>query len=119
MNRALRAATMGVLLLGPLALSACSAGQVTQTATQDRDKAGPQTRRAIRASAALQAHAVERVHRRPVRRLEGEVHAASQLALRVPAIRGGDEQLVRPEKARPGPTDRDPEDLQDCCVEAL
>ena len=42
MNRALRAATMGALLLGPLALSACSAGQVTQTATQDRDKAGPQ-----------------------------------------------------------------------------
>ena len=44
MNRALRAATLGVLLLGPVALSACSAGQVTQTATQDRDKAGPQTR---------------------------------------------------------------------------
>jgi len=31
---------MGVLLLSPLALSACSAGQVTQTATQDRDKVG-------------------------------------------------------------------------------
>ena len=42
MNRALRAATMGALLLSPLALGACSAGQVTQTATQDRDKAGPQ-----------------------------------------------------------------------------
>jgi copper(I)-binding protein len=41
-NRALRAATMGALLLSPLALGACSAGQVTQTATQDRDKAGPQ-----------------------------------------------------------------------------
>ncbi|MGY2083001.1 copper chaperone PCu(A)C [Blastococcus sp. SYSU DS0539] len=40
MNRALRAATMGVLLLSPLALSACSAGQVTQTATQERDKVG-------------------------------------------------------------------------------
>jgi copper(I)-binding protein len=39
-NRALRAATMGVLLLSPVALSACSAGQVTQTATQDRDKVG-------------------------------------------------------------------------------
>jgi copper(I)-binding protein len=39
-NRALRATTMGVLLLSPLALSACSAGQVTQTATQDRDKVG-------------------------------------------------------------------------------
>ena len=41
MNRALRAATMGVLLLSPSALAACSAGQVTQTATQDRDKVGP------------------------------------------------------------------------------
>ena len=40
MNRALRAATTGVLLLSPLALSACSAGQVTQTATQERDKVG-------------------------------------------------------------------------------
>jgi copper(I)-binding protein len=39
-NRALRAATVGVLLLSPLALSACSAGQVTQTATQERDKVG-------------------------------------------------------------------------------
>jgi copper(I)-binding protein len=39
-NRALRAATMGVLLLSPLALSACSAGQVTQTAGQERDKVG-------------------------------------------------------------------------------
>lgn len=40
MNRALRAATAGVLLLSPLAISACSAGQVTQTATQDRDQVG-------------------------------------------------------------------------------
>ena len=40
MNRALRAATMGVLLLSPVALSACSSGQVTQTATQARDKSG-------------------------------------------------------------------------------
>ena len=40
MNRALGAATAGVLLLSPLALSACSAGQVTQTATQQRDKVG-------------------------------------------------------------------------------
>ncbi|MCF6745399.1 copper chaperone PCu(A)C [Blastococcus sp. KM273128] len=40
MNRALRAATMGVLLLSPLALSACSAGQVTQTVEQQRDKVG-------------------------------------------------------------------------------
>lgn len=42
MNRALRAATMGVLLLSPIALSACGAGQVTQTATQQRDKTGAQ-----------------------------------------------------------------------------
>ena len=42
MNRALRAATMGVLLLSPIALTACSAGQVTQTATQERDKTGGQ-----------------------------------------------------------------------------
>lgn len=40
MNRALRAATTAVLLASPLALSACSAGQVTQTATQERDKVG-------------------------------------------------------------------------------
>jgi copper(I)-binding protein len=39
-NRALRAATMGVLLFSPFALSACSAGQVTQTADQQRDKVG-------------------------------------------------------------------------------
>ena len=41
MNRALRARTLAVLLLSPIALAACSSGQVTQTATQDRDKAGP------------------------------------------------------------------------------
>jgi copper(I)-binding protein len=41
-NRALRAATMGALLLSPVALSACSAGQVPQTATQNRDKVGPE-----------------------------------------------------------------------------
>ncbi|CCG01558.1 copper chaperone PCu(A)C [Blastococcus saxobsidens] len=40
MNRALRAATMGVLLFSPVALAACSAGQVTQTATQLRDQRG-------------------------------------------------------------------------------
>ena len=42
MNRALRAATMGALLLTPVVLTACSAGQVNQTASQDRDKVGPQ-----------------------------------------------------------------------------
>ncbi len=41
MNRALRARTLGALLLTPIALGACSTGQVTQTATQDRDKSGP------------------------------------------------------------------------------
>ena len=40
MNRALRAVTTVVLLVSPVALSACSAGQVTQTATQERDKVG-------------------------------------------------------------------------------
>ena len=42
MNRALRAATIGVLLLSPVALSACSAGQDTQTAGQERDHTGAQ-----------------------------------------------------------------------------
>ena len=42
MNRALRAAAIGVLFLSPVALSACSAGQTTQTATQQRDKTGAQ-----------------------------------------------------------------------------
>jgi copper(I)-binding protein len=40
-NRALRAATVGVLLFSPLAITACSAGQVNQTSTQLRDKVGP------------------------------------------------------------------------------
>lgn len=40
MNRALRAATIGVLLFTPVALSACSAGQINQTSTQNRDKYG-------------------------------------------------------------------------------
>jgi len=40
-NRALRAATVGVLLFTPVALSACSAGQVNQTSSQLRDKVGP------------------------------------------------------------------------------
>ena len=43
MNRALRAAALGVLLLSPVALSACSAGQVAQTAEQHRDKSGAQS----------------------------------------------------------------------------
>ena len=37
MNRGLRAAAMGALLLSPVALGACSAGQVAQTATQEQN----------------------------------------------------------------------------------
>ncbi|MFQ1003469.1 copper chaperone PCu(A)C [Modestobacter sp. SSW1-42] len=40
MNRALRAAAMGALLLSPVVLSACSAGQVTQTNTQEQNFGG-------------------------------------------------------------------------------
>jgi copper(I)-binding protein len=40
-NRAVRAAALGVLLFCPVALTACSAGQVTQTVSQERDKTGP------------------------------------------------------------------------------
>ena len=40
MNRGLRAAATAALLLSPVALGACSAGQVAQTAVQDRDKTG-------------------------------------------------------------------------------
>jgi hypothetical protein len=39
-NRALRAATVGVLLLSPVVLSACGAGQTPQTALEQRDKTG-------------------------------------------------------------------------------
>ena len=42
MNRALRATLTGALVISPVVLGACSAGQVTQTSTQDRDKVGPQ-----------------------------------------------------------------------------
>lgn len=41
MNRALRAATMGALLLTSVTLTACGAGQVNQTSEQNRDKVGP------------------------------------------------------------------------------
>lgn len=44
MNRALRAAAIGVLLLAPVTLSACGAGQVNQTSAQNRDKVGPTAR---------------------------------------------------------------------------
>jgi copper(I)-binding protein len=41
-NRALRAAAVSALLLSPVALTACSAGQISQTAEQNRDKTGTQ-----------------------------------------------------------------------------
>ena len=44
MNRALRAAAIGVLLIAPVTLSACSAGQVNQTTGQSRDKVGATAR---------------------------------------------------------------------------
>jgi hypothetical protein len=40
-NRALRTTVMGALVFSPVVLGACSAGQVSQTGTQERDKAGP------------------------------------------------------------------------------
>ena len=39
-NRAVRSAAVVLLLLSPVALGGCSAGQVTQAATQARDKSG-------------------------------------------------------------------------------
>ena len=42
MNRVVRAAAVGVLVLSPVVLSACSADQIAQTATQDRDIRGGQ-----------------------------------------------------------------------------
>jgi copper(I)-binding protein len=42
-NRGLRAAATAALLLTPVALGACSAGQVAQTAEQNRDKTGAMT----------------------------------------------------------------------------
>jgi hypothetical protein len=41
-NRALRAAALGMLLFSTAALTACSAGQVNQTSSQERDKVGAQ-----------------------------------------------------------------------------
>jgi copper(I)-binding protein len=40
-NRIARAAVLGALVLAPVALSACSAGQIAQTSSQVRDKTGP------------------------------------------------------------------------------
>lgn len=54
MNRALRAAAVSVLLFSPVALSACSAGQISQTATQVRDKTG-----AIASIGALELRQIE------------------------------------------------------------
>jgi len=80
-NRALRAATMSVLLLSPVALSACSAGQVTQTATQERDKVG--------ASAKLEAITVRAVTLEHPR--GGAYDAGDDADLRMAIVNNGSE----------------------------
>jgi copper(I)-binding protein len=80
-NRALRAATVGVLLLSPVALSACSAGQVTQTATQDRDKTG-----AMAQVGDITVRAGELEHPRG-----GAYEAGDDAELRLAIVNGGQE----------------------------
>jgi copper(I)-binding protein len=80
-NRALRAATMGVLLLSPVALSACSAGQVTQTATQNRDKVGDSVR-----VGAITVRAVELEHPRG-----DQYDAGDDAPLRMAIVNSGSE----------------------------
>ena len=81
MNRALRAATVGVLLLSPVAISACSAGQVTQTATQERDKAG-----AMAQVGDVTVRAAELEHPRA-----GAYEAGDDAELRLAIVNGGQE----------------------------
>ena len=81
MNRALRAATVGVLLLSPVALSACSAGQVTQTATQERDKTG-----AMAQVGDVTVRAAELEHPRA-----GAYEAGDDAELRLAIVNGGQE----------------------------
>ncbi len=57
MNRAVWSATVVLLLLSPVALAGCSAGQVTQTATQARDATGGTGR-----VGDVSIHAVQLVH---------------------------------------------------------
>jgi copper(I)-binding protein len=80
-NRALRAATMGALLLSPIALTACSAGQVTQTATQNRDKVGAE---AQVGSITLRQVTLEHPD-------EGRYEAGDDAALNVAVINSGNE----------------------------
>lgn len=79
MNRALRAATMGVLLLSPVVVSACSAGQTTQTASQERDKTGAQAQ-----VGDLSLRQAELVHPR-----EGSYEQGDDAELRVAIVNGG------------------------------
>ena len=81
MNRALRAATAGVLLLSPAVLSACSAGQVTQTATQERDKVG-----AMGQVGDITVRAAEFESPR-----EGSYEAGDDAELRMVVVNGGEE----------------------------
>ena len=81
MNRALRAATAGVLLLSPAVLSACSAGQVTQTATQERDKVG-----AMAQVGDITVRAAEFENPR-----EGSYEAGDDAELRMVVVNGGEE----------------------------
>jgi hypothetical protein len=57
MGRAVRSAAVVLLLLSPMALSGCSAGQVTQTATQGRDRTGGASQ-----VEDISVHAVQFVH---------------------------------------------------------
>ncbi|MGY1600840.1 copper chaperone PCu(A)C [Geodermatophilus sp. SYSU D00815] len=82
MNRALRAATVGVLLVSPLALSACSAGQVNQTATQLRDKVGPTAR-----AGEIELRAVELAYPRA-----GSYSPGDDAELRMAIVNDGDQE---------------------------
>jgi copper(I)-binding protein len=80
-NRALRAATTVVLLVSPVALSACSAGQVTQTATQERDKVG-----AMAQVGGITLRAVELENPRG-----GSYERGDDAGLRMAIVNGGEE----------------------------
>jgi hypothetical protein len=65
---------------------------------------GPLARRAVVLAAVRQRRLVEGVDHRRVPRLEGQVMAAGEHALRGFAVGRGDEQLVGPEVARTRPS---------------
>ena len=81
MNRALRAATTVALLVSPVALAACSAGQVTQTASQERDKVG-----AMGQVGALTVRAVQLVSPD-----EGSYERGDDAELQMAVVNGGTE----------------------------